>query len=205
MSNPKPQTRKVPQLGSLVREALETTLLALAIFIGVNTLTARFRIDGTSMDNTLHHGQYVIVNRISYKLLQPQRGEVVVFVSPHSIKKTSWERLFGLPGETDFIKRIVATPGDTVKLNEGMLSLNGIFIDEPYLRESMRNHEDRTWVLGDDEYFLMGDNRNFSKDSRDAGIGPIPFEQVVGKVWAIYYPFRDLQIVQHHIFPELLR
>lgn len=198
MSQLQAQTSSRSQVGTLIREGLETTLLALAIFVGVNTFTARFRIDGTSMDNTLQHGQYVIVNRISYKLKDPQRGELVVFVPTHTKAGTFWERIFGLPGETDFIKRIIATPGDTVQLEYGKLRINGSVLYEPYLREAMRYHGDQTWVLGSDEYFVMGDNRNFSKDSRDRDIGPIGFKQLVGKVWAIYYPFRDLQIMQHH-------
>lgn len=191
------RTGHKPKLGSLVREAVETTLIAVAIFVGVNAVTARFRIDGTSMEHTLHHGQYVIVNRISYKLRAPQPGDVVVFVPPKYKPSAFWQRLFGLPGETDFIKRIIGKPGDTVQIADGKLYLNDSLVHEPYLHESMRNHGEHTWVLGLDEYFVLGDNRNFSKDSRDKDIGPIPIDQVVGKVWAVYYPLRDWKLVQH--------
>ncbi len=106
--------RRRPLIATVLRELAETVLLAAAIFVGVNIISARFRIDGDSMTDSFHDGQYIIVNRMAYRFNPPARGDVVVFVPPESSPATFWENLLGRPGQTDFIKRVVAVPGDSV-------------------------------------------------------------------------------------------
>ena len=183
---------------SLVREILETILLTVVIFVTVNSITGRFKIFGGSMDDTFHSGQYIIVNRLAYKFGAPERGDVIVFVPPGTPASTPVERILGLPGETDYIKRIVGVPGDTISIIGGQLSINGQVYEEPYIKELMRSFGDQVWVLGPDEYFALGDNRNASKDSRDPSVGPIKAESIVGRVWAVYWPLSDWQFVAHY-------
>ena len=190
--------RRRPLITTVLRELAETVLLAAAIFVGVNIISARFRIDGESMADSFRDGQYIIVNRMAYRFNPPARGDVVVFVPPESSPATFWENLLGRPGQTDFIKRVVAVPGDSVEIDAGQLYVNGAQALEAYLREPMRPADTQYWQLAAGQYLVLGDNRNFSKDSRAPHIGPVPMEQIVGKVWAVYYPIADWRIVRTH-------
>jgi len=192
------QAHQRPHTVAILRELIETVLLAVAIFIGVNMISARFRISGDSMEDTFHDGQYIIVNRLAYRFSPPAHGDVVVFVPSESISANFWEKLLGRPGQTDFIKRVIAVPDDAVKIDSGHLYVNGTQILEPYLYEPMRPQETQYWRLEAGQYLVMGDNRNFSKDSRAEHIGPVPIEQIVGKVWAVYFPLQELRIVRPH-------
>lgn len=187
-----------PLIITVLRELTETVLLAMAIFVGVNIISARFRIDGDSMADSFQDGQYIIVNRLSYRFNPPTRGDVVVFVPSESSPATFWENLIGRPGQTDFIKRVVAVPGDHVEISAGKFYLNGDQILEPHLREPMRSTETQQWHLAAGQYLVLGDNRNFSKDSRAPHIGLVPIKQIVGKVWAVYFPIQDWRIVRSH-------
>ncbi len=153
------------------------------------------------MDNTFQSGQYIIVNRLAYQFDNPERGDVIVLVPPGNSPANFFERLIGLPGETDFIKRIVGIPGDTVVIEGNTLKVNGKLVVEPYIRDKMQTFAPRTWQLKEDDYFVLGDNRNASKDSRDPTIGPIKFDRIVGKVWMVYWPFDQLKIVEHYRYP----
>lgn len=187
----------------ILREIVETLLLTALIFFAVNAVTARFKIDGASMSNTFADGQYIIVSRINYLVSAPQRGDVVVFVPPGSPENTLWERLLGLPGETDYIKRVVGMPGDRIEIREGQIFINDVLLNEPYIREQMLFTAPQVWELGPDQYFVMGDNRNASQDSRTPRIGPISGDRIVGKVLMVYFPFGDLSWINHYRHPEL--
>ena len=195
----KDQQDSTPMLSKVVRELVETALLAFAIFVTVNIITARFRIEGDSMLNSFEDGQYIVVNRLAYKFHTPKRGDVVVFIPSASTTSTFWENILGRPGQTDYIKRVVATPGDIVEITSGQLYVNGIKQSEPYLREPMMITETQQWQLEADQYLALGDNRNFSKDSRTLHIGPVTIQQILGKVSAVYFPFRDAHIVRQNI------
>jgi len=195
------QKRQSTQTKSVLREVLETLLLTAAIFLIVNSVTGRFKIYGASMDNTFQNGQYIIVNRLAYKIGPAQRGDVVVFVPPGHPESSFWERLLGIPGETDFIKRIIGVPGDKIHIEGSQVYINGQALDEPYIREQMNPSGPQDWTLGPSEYFALGDNRNFSKDSRDPSVGPVEGSRIVGKVLAVYWPFSDAKIVEHYRYP----
>jgi len=184
---------------SILREVLETLVLTAIIFFAVNSVTGRFKIYGASMDNTFQNGEYIIVNRLAYKIGQPQRGDVVVFVPPGHPESTFFERLVGIPGETDYIKRIIGIPGDTIRIENGQVYVNGQLINEPYIREPMNKGMIQEWALDPEQYIALGDNRNSSQDSRT--IGPIDSSRIVGKVELVYWPFNDLKLVEHYRYP----
>ena len=165
---------------SLFREIVETLLLTVVIFVLVNTVTGRFRIDGSSMEPNLHDGEYVIVNRISYRLHQPDRGDVIVF------KKE---------GSREFIKRIVGLPGDTVEVRGGRVIVNGAPLTEPYIAQPPAyTMEPRK--IAPNEYFVLGDNRNNSSDSHTWGT--ILLGVIDGKAWVTYWPPKNWGVVPHY-------
>ena len=164
------------------RDALEIILLIVTIYTLVNLATARAVVEGQSMQPNFYTGQLVIVNRFAYYFAGPQRGDVVVL---HDPKDTS----------QDFIKRIVALPDETIQIKEGRVYINNVEIDEPYIAEFCRNGCDGTWILQDDEYFVLGDNRNNSFDSHS--FGPITRNLIVGQAWIRYWPPQDIGFIQH--------
>jgi signal peptidase I len=165
----------------LLREVAETILLTLVIFIVINALTGRFRIEGPSMKPTLHEGEYLIISKIVYKLHAPQRGDIIVFHHPQDPTR-------------DLIKRIVGLPGEEVEILNGQVHINGEALEEPYVT----NWGGRTsrQQLGPDEYFVLGDNRPNSDDSRSWG--GLAREMIVGKAWLAYWPPEDWGLVPHY-------
>jgi signal peptidase I len=187
----------------LTRELVETLILALAIFIAVRAVVQNFRVEGSSMDPTYATGQYVLVNKALYARVDlealsrflpfidtdggdrylfrgPRRGEVIVF---HPPLEHSYDR--------DFIKRVIGLPGDHVQVKDGRVYVNDRELVEPYLRNA-QTFCGGQWCdvrLGPDEYFVMGDNRTNSSDSRLWG--PVPAANVIGKAWMVYLPLQD--------------
>lgn len=153
--------------------------LIIAIIILVNLLSVRFVVEGSSMSPTFETGQYLIVSRIHYLVQSPQQGDILVFHLP-------------INPDRDFIKRVIAIPGDTIEFRDTQVYINGIQLDEPYLTEAcdISVCGDAIWQIGLDEYFVMGDNRNLSSDSRF--FGAINIEYIVGKAILRYYPFSEL-------------
>ncbi|MBI3361013.1 MAG: signal peptidase I [Chloroflexi bacterium] len=157
---------------SLLREVVETILLTVAIYVIVNAATGRFRIQGASMEPTLHSGQFVITNKVAYKIGQPRRGDIIVFIAPRTAQ------------EEDYIKRIIGLPGETVRVEARKVYVNGQMIEEPYIADAPQYSS--TWKVGPDEYFVLGDNRNHSNDSHDWGL--LKRDAILGKAWLIYWP-----------------
>jgi signal peptidase I len=182
----------------LAREVLETLLLTALIFFAVNFFLPRFKIHGQSMDNTYHEGQFIAVSRVPYFWGAPQRGDVVVLVPPSSNIANTWERLIGKAAETDYIKRIIAMPGETIEIRNGQVLINGqVLENEPYIKEPMFSGGTLApLTLKDNEVFVMGDNRNNSSDSRS--FGSLPIERLVGKVMFVYWPFNQLSLGHHY-------
>ncbi len=179
-------------------DILQTLLIALAIFLVIYVLIVRpFQVNGQSMFPTFHNGQYVLTNLIGYedvfglkfKFGTPKKGDVVVFVSPTNEEK-------------DYIKRIVGLPGDAVSINNGDVYVNGKKLDESaYLSPEIKTygqnflHEGETVSIKENEYFVMGDNRPFSSDSRD--FGPITKDSIIGLSWIVYWPIPDFRVVKN--------
>ena len=168
---------------SLLREIIETILLTAAIYLAVNFATGRFRIEGTSMEPTMHPNQYVLVDKITYRLGDPQRGDVIVFNYP-------------LATERDFIKRIIGLPGESVSVQGGLVYVDGQPLDEPYV--SAPPGYENTWVLGPSQYFVLGDNRNSSSDSHNWG--PLDRQYFIGRAVFVYWPPGGWGLVTHYSY-----
>jgi len=167
------------------REFVDTLLLTAIIFLIVNTATGRFMIRSVSMLPTLHEGEYVIVDKVSYLLHPPDRGDIVVLAIPSE--------------QDDLIKRVIGLPGETIAVANGVVTIGGQPLEEPYTAPSPgSNFPART--LGPEEYFVMGDNRGNSKDSRS--FGPVARDSILGRAWIIYWPPADWGIVPHQAYAE---
>ena len=156
---------------SLLREIIETVLLTVIIYLAVNFATGRFRIEGSSMEPSMHPNQYVLVDKVSYKLGNPKRGDVVVFNYP-------------LATDRDFIKRVIGLPGETVSVANGIVSIDGQALNEPYI--SAPPTYEKSWTLGPDQFFVLGDNRNSSSDSHSWG--PLERHYLIGRAIFVYWP-----------------
>lgn len=168
------------RLLKLIREVGETILIAGVLFLAVNLVTARIRVEGSSMEPSLHDGEFVVINRLAYRWANPDRGEIIVFNFP-------------LDPERRFIKRIIGLPGDTISVHQGTVFVNGIALDEPYIYAAPQY--DGEWVVEEGHYFVLGDNRNNSSDSQNWG--SLEAEDIIGKAVVIYWPITDLGIIPH--------
>lgn len=177
-ANETPKTRS-----NLLREIIETALLTAIIFLLVNTLTGRFRIEGSSMEPNLHDGEYVIIDRVSYVLHQPERGDIIVFTPP--------------TGDRDYIKRVMALPGDSVEVSNGQVLVNGTALNEPYLNTTT-NYALGSQTIEPGHYFVLGDNRNNSSDSH--AFGTIVNSAIVGRAWFVYWPPSNWGAVPHYTY-----
>ena len=164
---------------NMLRDIIETMVLVAIAFLVVNALIGRFRIEQVSMLPNLHEGEYVIVDKVSYAFREPQRGEIVVLKNP-------------VPGQPDLIKRIIGLPGESIAVHNGGVYINGQPLTEPYIAQPMAADSAAT-ELQAGQYFVMGDNRNNSEDSRR--FGPRPVKDIVGRAWIIYWPPMDWQIL----------
>jgi signal peptidase I len=173
---------------SLVRDIVETLILTLVIFLVVNMLTGRYQVRGSSMETSLHSGQYLIVSKVHYQLGDPDRGDIIIFEPPNGSAE-------------DYIKRIIGLPGELVEIRDGSVWIDGFRLDEPYI--SAQIVYSGSWNLGEDEYFVMGDNRPNSSDSHTWGA--LPEENIVGKAWLCYWPPQLWGMVPHYSFPDTLR
>lgn len=150
-------------------------------FVGVRT-----EVIGTSMTPTLENGDNLIVEKLSYRFGDPQRYDIIVFPYPENPKK-------------HYIKRIIGLPGETVQIMDGHVYINGELLDEDYGNAVMNNAgvAAEPVVLGSDEYFVLGDNRNNSEDSRYAAVGNIKRSDISGRAWLRIWPFKSFGVLKH--------
>lgn len=186
------------RINAVLHEVVETILLAAVIWLLVNFTTARYIVEGQSMEPNLETGQFLIISRLSYftlgdlvELGDPQRGDIIVFDFP------------GNPGD-DYVKRVIGLPGEEVVVAEdGRVVVNGQPIGEPYLNDAFTQpYRGRfgTWTVPPDHYFVLGDNRNSSSDSRSWGM--LDESYIVGKAWLSYWPPRDWGVIPHYDYGE---
>jgi len=167
--------------GLMLREVVETVGLAVIIFLIIRIGIQNYRIEGQSMEPNFHDGEYLIVNKLAYRLGDYERGDVIVFHYPNDPSK-------------DYIKRIIGLPGDTVEIRGGQLYVNNVQIDEPYPhRPNVRDEPPA--VVEADHLYVMGDNRPASSDTRSWGQLDESF--VVGQAWVAIWPFDEAGIVAH--------
>lgn len=162
-----------PQRRSMFRELVETFLPAIAIVLVINLLLAQPRtVHGESMEPSLHENERVIVDLVSFRWRQPERGEIIVLRLPEQ--------------DTDpLIKRVVGLPGDTVAIRNGKVLVNDEVLDEPYLDQVTAGRMSAK-VVPEAHVFVLGDNRGASNDSRYFGM--VPYEDVLGRAWLRYWP-----------------
>jgi signal peptidase I len=188
----------------VAKEIAEALFLVLLVYTILQGTVRNYKVEGASMEPSLESGQYLLVNKLVYFKLDmqrfskvipfweqetpsrhftahpPRRGEVVVFRFPGS----------GAP--RDFVKRVIGLPGEEVELRNGVTYVDGMRLEEPYLTSRGRSNLPATRMKAD-EYFVMGDNRRNSNDSR--AWGGVPEDNILGKVWMVYWPFSQLQLL----------
>ena len=183
-TQPQPQPEPVAEQNTnwkrFILDILETLVLAVVLYFGINAISARVRVDGFSMRPTLQDGEYILVNKLAYKFSEPKRGDIIVFIFPVN------------PAE-DLIKRIIGVPGDTVAVQDGVLSVNGAVVDEPYINAPPAYYG--SWQVPEGNLFVLGDNRNDSRDSHQWGL--LPVENVIGRSVLIYWPPEEWQVIRH--------
>jgi len=172
-----PQAAETSTTSSLLRELFEVVVLAVILYFGISFAVQTVHVEGLSMFGTLNDNDYLIANKIDYRLHAPQRGDIIILRPPTL-------------STTDYIKRVIALPGERLLIKDGHVYINGHLLEEPYLPEA--------WTVGTDyggpngtvipanEYFVMGDNRNRSQDSRV--FGPINRDRIDGKAWFRIWP-----------------
>jgi signal peptidase I len=187
MVYPRPALRQ-RTLRSLLREAVETLVLIATIYALVNLASARFIVEGDSMQPNFATGQFLIVSRVNYLLGKPERGDIVVFHYP-------------LEPETDYLKRVIGLPGEVVEIMDTHVYINGVQLNEPYIHEACTPTicPNRRWEIGPSQYFVMGDNRNHSSDSRS--FDAVDQRFIVGEALLRYWPPDEWGIVTKIHFP----
>src|SRR4030067_959644 len=153
-------------------DALETILFSLVLFLGIDAVSARIRIESVSIQPTLYAGDFVIVNKVAYKVGSPNRGDVIIFHYPPD------------PKREPYIKRIIGLPGDTVRVDGGKVFVNDHALNEPYISAPPQYQGE--WKVSGDSLFVLGDNRNSSSDSHQWGM--VPVTNVIGKAELVYWP-----------------
>ena len=207
-----------PHVRGVIRELFETAIFVLLVFFIVRGVVQNFKIEGQSMEPTLHTGQYMLVNKIVYfhfdinapmRLLpgnaelqpkivypfhMPRRGDIVVFEYPKDWRK-------------DYIKRVIGLPGDQIQIRDQKVYVNGTELVEPYLVEPTdcrmgdpcANEQIVTVPPG--SIYVFGDNRLNSSDSREWS--ELPLDRVIGKAWVSYWPFNEWGVIPHATYPEI--
>ena len=193
---PTPETPTLSQVPSqdlklFFKDVLETLGLALILFLVINLVSARVRVEGYSMMPTLDNNRYVLVSRLTPRYGTLERGDIIVF-RPPMYPEAGWlERLLGFPtmptGYEDYIKRVIGLPGETVTIAGGEVMIDGMVLEEPYIAAApLYNGE---WVVPEGQLFVLGDNRNSSSDSHSWDF--LPIGNVLGKAVLVYWPFSD--------------
>ncbi len=190
----RPMHRFIKSFSSVILDFIETIVIGLSLFLVVYLfLLQPHQVNGLSMFPNFHNGDYLLTDKVSYRVGTPQRGDVIVFHAPPAAN---------CPEGTgcDFIKRVIAVPGDTVQVKESALYVNQQRLDESeYLESAVITNEGsftaggRTSTMGPNEYFAVGDNRAHSSDSR--AWGPVTNDEIVGRAFFRYWPAKDIGVL----------
>jgi len=172
--------RQISPWGRFLLETIQTILLALVLYLLIDTVIARVRVDNISMKPTLKPDDFVVVNKMAYRIGDIQRGDIVVFHNPQQ------------PQE-DYIKRVIGLPGDIIVVRDGQVLVNGTPLNEPYI--AAPPDYPGQWEVPPGNLYVLGDNRNNSSDSHSWGF--VPIRNVVGKALVDYWPAQDFRILTH--------
>lgn len=174
-------------LSEIISTLFFLACVLLLSFLLVTFVIQRTTVVGSSMENTLHDGDNLMIDKISYRLHDPERFDIIVF--PPKMDE-----------DTLYIKRVIGLPGEKIRIDEyGIIYINEVILPENYGREVIQNPgvAFNTITLADDEYFVLGDNRNNSADSRLENVGMVTRKEIVGKAWVRIYPFNKIGILKH--------
>lgn len=204
------QPAQTSQSRALLWEVIQTVLLTIAIFLSVRLVVQNFRVEGASMDPTLHSGQFLLINKIAYARVDGTPLEQFV---PPADSRTSVHYLFGGPargdiivfrspgaGDKDFIKRVIGLPGETVKIENGRVFIDGRELNEPYIVHHATYDLDAKKIPSD-AYFVLGDNRPNSSDSHLGWF--VPVDSIIGKAWISYWPPSLWGVVPTAVYADL--
>lgn len=211
------ESRSERKQASLVREIVETLLLAIIIFVAVRAVVLNFRVDGLSMTPSLENSEMLLVNRnaylnfdtwafvdwipgieheeqnVVYPFSPPERGDIVIFDAPVN------------NATKPYIKRVIGLEGETVEIRDDHVFINGQQLEEPYLEGAATfctgGRDCSPVEVPEGSVFVLGDNRDNSQDSR--AFGPISVDSIVGKAWLTYWPISEVGIVPHFDYPEI--
>lgn len=161
-------------------DILETLILSLLLFLAINAVSARIKVDGFSMEPTLQNGEFIIVNKMAYEWGEYTRGDIVVFHFPKNPKQ-------------EYIKRVIGLPGDEITIRNGQVTVNGTTLDEEYIMAPPSYAG--SWTVPDHSLFVLGDNRNNSSDSHNWGW--VDKDLVVGRAVFVYWPPSDWGLIEH--------
>ena len=182
---------ETPEQEQSIWRSLGGTLLYLLVIVLLTWVIVTFvgqrtKVDGHSMEPTLSDGDNLIVDKLSYRFRDPERYDIIVFPYQHA-------------ENTYYIKRIIGLPGETVQVIDGYMYINGKKLDEHYGAEVMEDPgiAAEPIKLGDDEYFVLGDYRNHSSDSRVASVGVLTRDMLIGRAWVRIYPFNKIGVIKH--------
>lgn len=167
-------------LGSEIKDWIISIVIALALAFFIRTFIVElYVVDGPSMNPTLQHAERLVVNKFVYRMREPEKGEILIFKFPKDQTR-------------DFIKRVIATPGDTIEIRAGQVFVNDQLQNEPYILSKTRGDYPKSTVP-EGTIFVMGDNRNNSEDSRFPDVGFVPFDLIQGKAMMIFWPLDNWQ------------
>jgi len=171
----------------ILREVGITVLIAVAVFALLRLTVQSYTVVMSSMEPNFQDGECIMVNKVCYRSSGPQRGDVIIFDPPFD-------------SEYPFIKRVIGLPGETVEIEDGKVFIDGIPIEEEYIM-APPNYTMSAQEVPENEYFVLGDNRNSSNDSHNGWT--VPWDNIIGKAWFTYWPPSKLGIVKHYSYPEL--
>jgi len=180
------------RLGDFFLDLLEVFVTSFAIFLFVYLLILQpHKIKGNSMEPNLHDGEYLLTDKLTYRFGLPQRGDIIVFKPP-------------VNQEDEYIKRIIGLPGETISIKNGKFYINDKELDEKYLPSDIYTkgksflQNDKEITVPENSYFVAGDNREYSSDSRYWGF--ITKSEITGKAWFIYWPVNKMGIIKKAVF-----
>ena len=174
---------------SFIRDTILVIIMAAVLFVGMQYTIQRYTVDGPSMKNNFYDGQQLIVNKVVYYIHEPERGDVIVFLYPEL-------------SDEGYIKRIIGLPGESIEIKDGMVYIQkadgtSLPLDEPYITTKARQDFEGK-KIPEGEYFVMGDNRNNSSDSREGWT--LPGKYIIGKVWLSVWPLDLFGFIPNYVY-----